>query len=119
MLRELDQAPQQEDPAKWHRSISQLVGCKRANSNNSEISNSTADAAEVLQNVFTKPWSNFPETIIPSLEEVEQSLRGGNPPTPSVGLVKTALKQLTRKKATGSDMISVWVLDSGVASPTI
>ena len=82
-----------------------LVGYEGANSNNNEISNSPADAAEILQNVFTKPWSNFPETIIPSLEEVEQSLRRGNPPTPSIGLVKAALKQLNPKKATGSDMI--------------
>ena len=50
----------------WHRSISQLVGCEGANSNNNEISNSPTDAAEILQNVFTKPWSNLPETIIPT-----------------------------------------------------
>ena len=99
-----------QDPAKWHRSISQLVGCEGANSNNNEISNSPADAAEILQNVFTKPWSNLPETIIPSLEKVEQSLRRGNPPTPSIGLVKAALKQLNPKKATGSDKIPGWVL---------
>ena len=43
-----------QDPAKWHRSISQLVGCEGAKSNNNEISNSPADAAEILQNVFTK-----------------------------------------------------------------
>ena len=83
-----------------------LVGYEGANSNNNEISNSPADAAEILQNVFTKPWSNLPETIIPSLEEVEQSLRRENPPT----LVKAALKQLNPKKATGSDMIPGWVL---------
>ena len=59
-----------QDPAKWHRSISQLVGCEGVNSNDNEISNSHIDAAEILQNVFTKPCSNLPETIIPSLEEV-------------------------------------------------
>ena len=57
-----------QDPAKWHRSISQLVGCEGANSNDNEISNSPTDAAEILQNVFTKPWLNLHETIIPSLE---------------------------------------------------
>ena len=87
-----------------------MVGCEGANSNNNEISNSSTDSAEILQNVFTKPWSNLPETIIPSLEEVEQSLRRGNPPTPSIGLVKAALKQLNPKKATGSDKIPGWVL---------
>ena len=75
-----------------------MVGYERANSNNNEISHSSTDAAEILQNVFTKPWSNLPETIIPSLEEVEQSLREENPPTPSIGLVKAALKQLNPKK---------------------
>ena len=99
-----------QDPAKWHRSISQLVGCEGANSNNNEISNNPTEAAEILQNVFTKPWSNLPETIIPSVQEVEQSLRRGNPPTPSIGLVKAALKQLNPKKATGSDKIPGWVL---------
>ena len=53
---------------------------------------------------------NLPETIITSLEEVEQSLRRGNPPMPSIGLVKAALKQLNPKKATGSDKIPGWVL---------
>ena len=33
-----------------------------------------------------------------------------NPPTPSIGQVKTALKQLNSKKATGSDGIPAWVL---------
>ena len=99
-----------QDSAKWHRSISQLVGCEGANSNNNEISNSPTDAAEILQNVFTKPWSNLPETTIPSLEEVEQSLRGGNPPSPSIGLAKAALKQLNPKKATESDKIPGLVL---------
>ena len=99
-----------QDPAKWHRSIPQLVGCEGVNSNNNEISNSHTDAAEILQDVFTKPWSNLPETIIPSLEEVEQFLRRGNRPTPSIGLVKVALKQLNPKKATGSDKIPGRVL---------
>ena len=82
-----------------------MVGFEGANSDNNEISNSTADAADIIQNVFTKPWLNLPKTIIPSLEEVNQSLRGGNSPTPSIGPVKTAPKQLNPKKATGSDMI--------------
>ena len=100
-----------QDPAKWHRSVCQLVGFEGVNSNNNEISeDSTTDAAEILQNLFTKSWLNLPETIIPSLEEVEQSLRGGNPPTTSIGVVKLAPKQLNPKKATGSDMIPGWVL---------
>ena len=53
--------------------------------------------------------AHLPETIIPSLEEVEQFLRRGNSPTPSIGLVKAALKQLNLKKATGSDKIPGWV----------
>ncbi|CAB4036129.1 Hypothetical predicted protein [Paramuricea clavata] len=45
-----------------------------------------------------------------SLEDVASSLRQENPPTPSIGQVKTALKQLNSKKATGSDGIPAWVL---------
>ena len=37
-------------------------------------------------------------------------MREENPPTPSIGLVKAALKQLNPKKATGSDKIPGWVL---------
>ncbi|CAB4032312.1 Hypothetical predicted protein [Paramuricea clavata] len=98
------------DAAKWHRTISQLAGFEGDNLNNNLISDSTPDTAEILQNIFTKPWSKLPETIIPSLEDVASSLRQENPPTPSIGQVKTALKQLNSKKATGSDGIPAWVL---------
>ncbi|CAB4018468.1 Hypothetical predicted protein, partial [Paramuricea clavata] len=89
------------DAAKWHRTISQLAGFEGDNLNNNLISDSTPDTVEILQNIFTKPWSKLPETIIPSLEDVASSLRQENPPTPSIGQVKTALKQLNSKKATG------------------
>ncbi|CAB4036656.1 Hypothetical predicted protein [Paramuricea clavata] len=98
------------DAAKWHRTISQLAGFEGDNLNNNLISDSTPDTAEILQNIFTKPWSKLPETIIPSLEDVASSLRQENSSTPSIGQVKTALKQLNSKKATGSDGIPAWVL---------
>ena len=98
------------DSAKWHRTISQLAGFEGDNLNNNLISDGTLDTVEIFQNIFTKPWLNLPETIIPSLEDVASSLRQENPPTPSVGQVKTALKQLNSKKATGSDGIPAWVL---------
>ncbi|CAB4019270.1 Hypothetical predicted protein [Paramuricea clavata] len=87
-----------------------LAGFEGDNLNNNLISDSTPDTVEILQNIFTKPWSKLPETIIPSLEDVASSLRQENPPTPSIGQVKTALKQLNPKKATGSDGIPAWVL---------
>ena len=98
------------DAAKWHRTISQLAGFEGDNLNNNLISDGTPDTVEILQNIFTKPWSKLPETIIPSLEDVASSLRQENPPTPSIRQVKTALKQLNSKKATGSDGIPEWVL---------
>ncbi|CAB3978984.1 Hypothetical predicted protein [Paramuricea clavata] len=98
------------DAAKWHRTISQLAGFEGDNLNNNLISDSTPDTVEILQNIFTKPWSKLPETILPSLEDVASSLRQENPPTPSIGQVKTALKQLNSKKANGSDGIPAWVL---------
>ncbi|CAB3999504.1 Hypothetical predicted protein [Paramuricea clavata] len=87
-----------------------LAGFEGDNLNNNLISDGTPDTVEILQNIFTKPWSKLPETIIPSLEDVASSLRQENPPTPSIGQVKTALKQLNSKKATGSDGIPAWVL---------
>ena len=68
------------DSAKWHRTISQLAGFEGDNLNNNLISDGTADTVEILQNIFTKPWLNLPETIIPSVEDVASSLRKDNPP---------------------------------------
>ena len=104
------QSKRQQDSANWHRSISQLAGFDGASSNNNLSPDGTVDTAEILQNVFTKPWLNLPETTIPRLEDIASSLREENPPTPSIGLVKAALKQLNPKKATGSDKIPGWVL---------
>ena len=104
------QSKRQQDSANWHRSISQLAGFDGASSNNNLFPDGTVDTAEILQNAFTKPWLNLPETTIPRLEDIATSLREENPPTPSIGLVKAALKQLNPKKATGSDKIPGWVL---------
>ncbi|CAB4038005.1 Hypothetical predicted protein, partial [Paramuricea clavata] len=68
------------DAVKWHRTISQLAGFEGDNLDNNLISDSTSDTVEILQNIFTKT------------------------------MVKTALKQLNSKKATGSDGIPAWVL---------
>ena len=68
------------DSAKWHRTISQLAGFEGDNLNNNLILDGTADTVEILQNIFTKPWLNLPETIIPSVEDVESSQREDNSP---------------------------------------
>ena len=81
-----------------HRSMSQLAGFDGASSSNNLSPDGTADTVELLQNVFTKPWLNLPETTIQRLEDIASYLREENPPTPSIGLVKAALKQLNPKK---------------------
>lgn len=98
------------DPAKWHKTIFQLTGSDGENPTNNLSPDIAANTVELLQNAFTKPWQNLPETILPSLNDVAPYLRNDSPPIPSIGQVKTILKQLNPKKATGSDKIPAWFL---------
>ena len=52
-----------------------LAGFDGASSNNNLFPDGTVDTAEILQNIFTKPWLNLPETTNPRLEDIASSLR--------------------------------------------
>ena len=56
------------------------------------------------------PWSEIEQSGSLCLDEVEHLLRDTPPPIPSIGQVKSVLKHLNPRKATGSDNVPAWCL---------
>jgi hypothetical protein len=67
------------------------------------------EIADRLQRSFTKPWIGI-QPDLPRHHAVEHLLKDSHPPLPSIGQVKTVLKHLNPRKATGSDNIPAWRL---------
>ena len=91
------------NPARWYKDILQLAGIETT-------STTTTSTAELLQDIFTKPWQDLHAASIPSLAEVAPLLKENPPPVPSIGQDKSALGHLKAKEATGSDNIPAWFL---------
>jgi hypothetical protein len=66
--------------------------------------------AEKLQQAFINPWQEVYPTNVPDFQTVSHLLKDVPPPTPSVGQVKSTLRHLNPKKATGADGIPAWLL---------
>ena len=100
------------NPAKWYKIIYQLAA---ANEDHQTLSSSAqanlTDLADRLQRSFIKPWLDV-QSEPPSLQEVERLLENNPPPLPSIGQVKSVLKHLKSRKATGADNIPAWCLKS-------
>ena len=75
------------DSVKWHKSIFQLAGSNGENSTNNLSPDRAANTVELLQNAFTKPWQNLPESTLPSLNDVAPFLRSESPQIPTIGQV--------------------------------
>ena len=98
------------NPAKWYRSIFNLVG---AGNSQSTLSTPTKEElqklSEKLQTAFTAPWKDLSSTA--SVRSYQRSGKPSEtPPVPSVRQAKSALAHLNSKKATGSDGIPAWFL---------
>ena len=65
--------------------------------------------AENLQTAFTNPWKDI-NVDLPDINEVNHLLKDTSPPLPSLGQVRSCLKHLNPKKATGIDKIPAWFL---------
>jgi hypothetical protein len=65
--------------------------------------------ADRLQRSFIKPWLEI-QPDPPRLQAVEHLFKDSHPPLPSIGQVKTVLKHLNPRKATGLDNIPAWCL---------
>ena len=99
------------NPAKWYRSIYNLVGAGNSQSTlSAPTKEELQELSEKLQTAFTAPWKDLSSTASVDISEVENLLKDQNPPIPSVGQVKSALAHLNSKKATGSDGIPAWFL---------
>ncbi|CAB4037505.1 Hypothetical predicted protein, partial [Paramuricea clavata] len=100
----------QSNPTKWYKTIYKLAA---ATENQQSLSSPDhADLMEIadgLQRSFTKPWLGI-QPDLPRLQAVEHLLKDSHPPLPSIGQVKTVLKHLNPRKATGSDNIPAWCL---------
>ena len=66
--------------------------------------------AEKLQQAFIKPWENLPSDNELDVNQIDQLLRNTTPPLPSIGQVKSCLKRLNTRKATGVDKTPASIL---------
>ncbi|CAB3982860.1 Hypothetical predicted protein [Paramuricea clavata] len=100
----------QSNPAKWYKTIYKLAAAtKNQQSLSSPDHADLMEIADRLQRSFTKPWLGI-QPDLPRLQAVEHLLKDSHPPLPSIGQVKTVLKHLNPRKATGSDNIPAWCL---------
>ena len=70
----------------------------------------TEHLVEQLQQAFIKPWLDVCPTAPTDEQTDSHLLKDVPPPLPSVGQVKSTLKHLNPKKATGVDGIPAWLL---------
>ena len=96
------------NPARWYKDILQLAGIETTSTINSITTEQATSTAELLQDIFTKPWQDLHAASIPSLAEVAPLLKENPPPVPSIGQVKSTLRYLKAKKATGPDNTPDW-----------
>ena len=96
-------------PEKWYKTI---YGLATINDSQNCIppAEVTEYLVEQLQQAFIKPWQEVCPTNVPDFQTVSHLLKDVPPPTPSVGQVKSTLRHLNPKKATGADGIPEWLL---------
>ena len=99
------------NPAKWFKSIFSLLGIQNGNNSLGQTSDDNIqEMAEKLQQAFIKPWENLPSDNELNVNQIDRLLRNTTPPLPSIGQVKSCLKHLNTRKATGVDKIPAWIL---------
>ncbi|CAB4021160.1 Hypothetical predicted protein [Paramuricea clavata] len=100
----------QKDPAKWYKTVYTLLGAEtNHNSLQTPSNEDLSKVAENLQTAFTNPWKDI-NVDLPDINEVNHLLKDTPPPLPSLGQVRSCLKHLNPKKATGIDKIPAWFL---------
>ncbi len=97
------------DQARWYKSTYKLVATEepRGTIPAPELA---ADIAERLQSAFSRPWQDIDPTEVPDIDDVAPMLKDNIPLTPSIGQIKSSLRYLNPRKATGVDMIPAWLL---------
>ena len=74
------------------------------------------DITERLQSAFIKPWKDIDPTEVPDVDDVVSLLKDNTPATPSIGQIKSSLKHLNPRKATGADGILHGCLNAFIKS---
>ena len=88
-----------------------LLGIQNGNNSLGQTSDDNIqEMAEKLQQAFIKPWENLPSDNELDVNQIDRLLRNTTPPLPSIGQVKSCLKHLNTRKATGVDKIPAWIL---------
>ena len=99
----------ESNPASWYKSVYELSAANEAPCQLTSTSDLSAFAGR-LQTSFTRPRYEIDHTGHPDYDEVQHLLKDTPPSIPSVGQVKTTLKDLNTRKATGVDDIPAWCL---------
>ena len=66
---------------------------------------------ERLESAFTKPWKDIEPNKVSDVDDVVSLLKDYTPATPSIGQIKSSLKHLNPRKATGADGTPAWLLE--------
>ena len=66
--------------------------------------------ALLLEQFPSRPWEEIVPTEVAGIDDVSLLLKSNTPTLPSIGQIKSSLKHVNPKKATGSDMIPAWLL---------
>ncbi len=99
------------NPRKWFKCIYSLCGAEKQPSSTPTHTTQMEleSTANKLLDAFIAPWANrVPNSLAAKVAEVE--IIDHEPLLPSIGQVKTILKFLNPKKATGVDGVPAWVL---------
>ena len=97
------------DQSKWYKAVYKLAVAEELGGV-TPLSENVTDITERLQSAFIKPWKDIESTEVPDVDDVVSLLKDNIPATPSIGQIKSSLKHLNPRKATGADEIPAWLL---------
>ena len=97
------------DQSKWYKAVYKLAVAEELGGV-TPLPENVTDITERLQSAFIKSWKDIEPTEVPDVDDVVSLLRDNIPATPSIGQIKSSLKHLNSRKATGADEIPAWLL---------
>ena len=99
------------NPSKYFKSIYSLCGAQPRQSAalNAPTNAELQTMADQLLEAFTAPWKNREPTAL-LVDDLQEGHPDRPPPIPNIGQVKSILKHLNPRKATGVDGVPAWFL---------
>ncbi len=99
------------NPARWYKDIFQLAGIETTSTINSITTEQATSTAELLQDIFTKPWQDLHAACFYSKSYRSSTTVEGKPSSRSLYWSSQVYTEAFKsKKATGSDNIPAWFL---------